>query len=236
MDKYLYLIINFTSISIPFLASFYPKHPFYEKWKNYFIANLIIASVFIIWDIIFTEIGVWGFNYRYLIGAKFFNIPLEELMFFFFIPYSSVFIYFSLNYLIKKNPLQQIQKFITLFFATALFIIGLLYWNHLYTSITFLLTSGYLIYNFIKKNDLSKIYFSYCLTLFFFFIVNGILTGSFIEESVVWYNNNENLGIRIGTIPVEDIFYGFLLIASIIQLFEFLNEKNISKYTVNKTE
>ena len=60
-------------------------------------------------------------------------------------------------------------------------------------------------------------------TLFFFFIVNGILTGSCIEEPVVWYDNNENLGIRLGTIPFEDIFYGFLLIASIIQIFEYLN-------------
>ena len=93
------------------------------------------------------------------------------------------------------------------------------------TSVTFFLTSGYLFYNYFKNNFLSKIYFSYCFTLIFFFIVNGILTGSCIEEPVVWYNNNQNLGIRIGTIPVEDIFYGFLLIALTIQLFEFLNAK-----------
>jgi lycopene cyclase domain-containing protein len=62
MDKYLYLAINFGSILVPFLASFYPKHAFYKNWKNYFIANLIVATFFIIWDILFTKIGVWGFN------------------------------------------------------------------------------------------------------------------------------------------------------------------------------
>jgi len=226
MDKYLYLAINFSSILVPFLASFYPKHPFYKNWKNYFIANLTVASFFIIWDILFTKIGVWGFNPRYLIGTNFFNIPIEEVMFFFFIPYSSVFVYFSLNYLIKKNPLEKIQKQLTLIFAVVLGIVSLIYWSHLYTSVTFILTSVYLFYNYQKKRDLSKIYFSYCFTLFFFFIVNGILTGSCIEEPVVWYNNNQNLGIRIGTIPLEDVFYGFLLIASIIQIFEFLNAKN----------
>ena len=225
MDKYLYLTINFASILVPFLASFYPKNPFYKNWKNYFLANLIVASFFIIWDILFTKIGVWGFNPRYLIGINFFNIPIEEVMFFFFIPYASVFVYFSLNYLIKKNPIEKFQSFITLFLAIFLAIIGIAFWNHLYTSVTFLLTSGYLLYNYFKNNSLSKIYFSYCFTLFFFFIVNGILTGSCIDEPVVWYNNNQNLGIRIGTIPVEDIFYGFLLIALTIQLFEFLNAK-----------
>ena len=226
MDKYFYLAINLASVLVPFLASFYPKHSFYKCWKNYFMANCLVATVFIFWDIIFTNIGVWGFNQRYLIGYKLINIPLEEVMFFYCIPYSSVFVYFSLNYLVKRNYLLNQQLNITLFLAISLTIIGLFFWNRLYTSITFIFTSVFLFYNYFKKNDLSRIYFSYSVTLVFFFIVNGILTGSFIDEPVVWYNNSENLGIRMGTIPVEDTFYGFLLIASIIQIFEFLNAKN----------
>ena len=225
MDNYLYLIINLSSICIPFIASFYPKHPFFKKWKNYFIANLIVATFFIVWDILFTKIGVWGFNEKYLLGLKLSVIPFEEVMFFFCIPYSSVFVYFALNFLVKNNPFEKIHKKITLFSDISLAIIGLIYWNKWYTSVTFILTSVFLFYNYIKKNNLAKIYFSYCVTLIFFFIVNGILTGSFIEEPVVWYNNQENLGIRIGTIPVEDTIYGFLLIASVTQIFEYLNTK-----------
>jgi lycopene cyclase domain-containing protein len=228
MDKYLYLIINIASFLVPFLASFYPKHPFYKNWKNYFKANLIVAVFFIIWDVFFTKIGVWGFNDRYLLGLKLINIPIEEVLFFFCIPYSSLFVYFSLNYLVKKNLLQKYHQFITLFLAIGLGIVGLFFLNRLYTSVTFILTSLFLFFNYIKKTDFSRIYFSYCITLLFFFIVNGILTGSFIDEPVVWYNNNENLGIRMGTIPVEDVFYGFLLIASIIQIFEYLNNSKLN--------
>jgi lycopene cyclase domain-containing protein len=45
-----------------------------------------------------------------------------------------------------------------------------------------------------------------------FFIVNSILTGTFIKDEVVWYNNSEILGIRLLTVPVEDIGYLFSLI------------------------
>ena len=229
MDKYLYLVINIASIFVPFLASFYPKYPFYKKWKNYFIANFIVALFFIFWDIFFTKIGVWGFNDRYLLGINFFSIPLEEVLFFFCIPYCSVFVYFSLNYLVKPNPFEKHQQFITLFFAIFLGIVGSVFWDRLYTSVTFLLTSLYLFCNYFKKADFSRIYLSYTIILFFFFIVNGILTGSFIDEPVVWYNNFENLGIRIGTIPMEDIFYGFLMIATIIQLFDLLERNKKSE-------
>ena len=53
-----------------------------------------------------------------------------------------------------------------------------------------------------------------------FLIVNGLLTGSFIEGEVVWYNNAENLGIRLGTIPIEDIVYAFNLLYPGIILIE----------------
>jgi len=225
MDKFLYLIINLASVSIPFIASFYPKHPFYKHWKNYIIANGIVATLFIIWDVYFTHIGVWHFNQRYLVGIHLANIPLEEVMFFFCIPYSSVFVYFALNYLIQSNPFDAIHKRVTLFLIFSLALIGLLYWDRWYTAVTFLLTTVFLLFCMMTKRSLAKTYLSYSVTLVFFFIVNGILTGSFIDEPVVLYNNAENLGIRMGTIPVEDTFYGFLLIASIIQIFEYLNSK-----------
>lgn len=225
MDKYLYLTINIASVFVPFLASFYPKHAFYKTWKNYFIANFIVAVLFIIWDILFTQMGVWGFNDRYLLSIKIINIPLEEVLFFFCIPYSSVFVYFALNHLVKTNPLEKHHKYITLILALGLLIAGLIFWERWYTVVTFLLTAAFLGFSYVKKKNLSRTYFSYCVTLIFFFIVNGILTGSFIEEPVVWYNNNENLGIRMGTIPFEDTFYGFLMIAAIIEIYEYLNKR-----------
>ena len=229
MQHYLYLLINLVSVAVPFLASFYPKHPFYKKWNNFFVANTLVAFIFIVWDIGFTYLGVWSFNEHYLLGVHFINIPLEEVLFFFCIPYASVFVYFALNYLIKSNPFDVIHKQLSLLLIIGLMIIGLYCYDRYYTFVTFSVTALYLGINYYKKYSLSRIYRSYFVTLFFFFIVNGILTGSFIEAPVVAYNDSENLGIRIGTIPIEDVFYGFLMIATIIQLFEYLNSRYESK-------
>ncbi len=37
-----------------------------------------------------------------------------------------------------------------------------------------------------------------------FFIVYAILTGSINDEQIVWCDNDEILGVRPGTIPIED--------------------------------
>jgi lycopene cyclase domain-containing protein len=58
-----------------------------------------------------------------------------------------------------------------------------------------------------------------------FFIVNGVLTGSWIENQVVWYNNAENLGLRMGTIPAEDSIYAYSMILMNLFLFEYFSLK-----------
>tara|TARA_B100001027_G_C16264851_1_gene331422 strand:+ start:1047 stop:1253 length:207 start_codon:yes stop_codon:yes gene_type:complete len=58
-----------------------------------------------------------------------------------------------------------------------------------------------------------------------FFIVNGILTGSWIENQIVWYDNLENLGIRMGTIPVEDTIYAYSMILMNLSLYEYFTKK-----------
>ncbi|MBN1415663.1 MAG: lycopene cyclase domain-containing protein, partial [Bacteroidales bacterium] len=63
-----------------------------------------------------------------------------------------------------------------------------------------------------KSGLLNRYAFSFLFILIPFFIVNSILTGTFIPGEVVWYNNQAILGIRILTVPVEDIGYAFSLI------------------------
>ncbi|MFN8416574.1 MAG: lycopene cyclase domain-containing protein [Cytophagaceae bacterium] len=224
---YTYLLINLLSISVPLWRSFDPRISLYKEWKILFPAILIPALLFIGWDVLFTHWGVWGFNPRYICGWYLLGLPIEEWLFFLCIPYASIFIYVALNYFIKKDLFQQSSKYISIVLIIALGVLGVLYWGRLYTSTTFILLSVFIfLMQFVwKVSYLGRFYLSYLVVLIPFFIVNGILTGTGIEEEVVWYNDAENLQIRMGTIPVEDTFYGMLLIMMGVALLEWFRKR-----------
>ncbi|CDF78120.1 lycopene cyclase domain-containing protein [Formosa agariphila KMM 3901] len=227
MKPFTYLLINLACISIPLVASFYPKHAFYKHWGAFFKANAIIAIFFIIWDYAFTKMGVWGFNPEYLTGVFFGELPLEEILFFVCIPFCCVFSYFAFTYLVKTNPFKSNQHHITTVLIVLTSFIALQYYNHWYTATACGLTAIYLIYLKWKQVDLSYHYLTFLFILPFFFASNGILTGSFLEAPIVWYNDAENMGIRLFTIPVEDSIYGLLLIFLNIEGFRYFESKAV---------
>lgn len=219
---FLYLLLNLGSISIPFAYSFEKKMRFIKHWKAVFLSLTIVASVFLIWDAIFTANGVWGFNPDYHINFLLLGMPFEEWLFFFCIPYASIFIHYSLAYF-KPNLLisEKVTKLITVFFIVILIPVIILNTDKAYTFVNysfvfFVLLMGF----FFGIKYLQRFYLSFLIILVPFFIVNGILTGTGLEEPVVWYNNAENLGIRLLTIPIEDIGYAFTMLFGNVLLIE----------------
>lgn len=226
---YTYLLINIFSVLIPLGFSFSKGLGFYKTWRHFFPAMLITLVFFVVWDVAFTAEGVWGFNSRYLSGLDLINLPVEEWLFFITIPYACVFTYAALNYHVPKDYLGPYAKSISLVLIVLLLVVGLVHIDRAYTSVTFLLTALFILIHvlFLDTSFMGRFYLAYAVCLVPFFVVNGILTGSFIEEEVVWYNNEENLGIRLFTIPVEDVVYGMLLILMNVTFMEAIR-KNVS--------
>ena len=218
----LYFIINLTSLSIPFLYSFEKKMRFIQYWKSVFLAISIVAIPFLIWDVWFTNMGVWGFNPTYLLGPKIVNLPFEEVLFFFFIPYASIFTHYALLYFFPNLALsKKTTKLITIALLIVAIVIVLFNYDKWYTFVNFSVFAALLVYALVTKDTiLRSFYITFLVVLIPFFIVNGLLTGSFIEDQVVWYNNAENLGIRLGTIPIEDVFYAFSMLYGATVLIE----------------
>lgn len=223
---YLYLLLNIASITIPLLYSFHKKMYFIQHWKAVFISIFLTGAGFIIWDSLFTIDGIWGFNNTYHLPYKFLNLPIEEWLFFICIPYASIFIHYALDYYYPKVKLSKKITFgITLLIITILSITIVFQKDKAYTLVNFSLAIIVFSIGLYKIKSLQKFYLSFLIILIPFFIVNGILTGSFIDEPIVWYNNNENLGIRIITIPIEDIVYAFNLLFINILFIEELKPK-----------
>ena len=226
---YLYAFINIASISIPLLYSFEKRMHFIKWWKEVFTSITIVAFIFIAWDIVFTKNGVWGFNEAYLIGINIFNLPIEEWLFFICIPYASVFTHYAIKYFFPKAKLTLVlTNVITISLLVLLVVIMIFNYQKAYTFYNYLLLAIVLLYSLLtKEKELQSFYITFLVILIPFFIVNGLLTGSFIQDEVVWYNNDENLGIRLGTIPIEDIGYAFsMLFMSIILIEKFKKKSN----------
>jgi lycopene cyclase domain-containing protein len=231
--KWLYLLINFCTVIVPVLFSFHPKLNFYKNWKAFFTANAIVAFIFILWDLLFTHIGVWGFNPNYITGLHFFNLPIEEILFFICIPFACVFTYHCLNLFIKTRWPGNTENIFVYTLAVVLLFTGIYFYDKLYTASTLISLAIvlFILKYFLKINWLGKLLTIYPILLIPFFIVNGILTGTGLPQPVVWYNNAENMGIRLFTIPFEDIFYGFELILLNILFYEYFLNKDIKKAT-----
>ena len=226
-----YLLINLLSISIPFVAGFNKRLKFYRNWKYLFPAMLGTMLVFIPWDIYKTAAGVWGFNPKYLLGINIINLPLEEWLFFIAIPYACLFTYHAFEYLLNKDYLGPYARNLTLVLAVVLVGIAVSVPEKTYTFVTFLAAAVFLLLHYfvIKASYLGRFYVMYFVTLIPFFIVNGALTGSFTPEPVVWYDDSRNLGIRLGTIPVEDTIYGLLMLLMNTTIYEWLRSRGNTK-------
>lgn len=210
----LYLLLNLSSLSVPFIYSFHPKLKFYNHWKSLGIGILISMLIFIPWDVFFTQHGIWGFNPNYFLGIKLVNLPIEEWLFFICIPYACVFTHYALLHYYPNLKLSSgITKLISYVMILGFLIISIYNYNKWYTFVNFSLATILTLIVVIKMPELLQSYsITFLVMLIPFFIVNGILTGSFIENEVVWYNHSENLNIRLFTIPIEDTVYAFTLI------------------------
>lgn len=213
-EKYLYLLVNALTILGPLARSFEPKIAFYKQWRAILGSIVLVGTFFILWDSQFAKLGVWGFNGQYLVGIHSIGLPLEEWLFFVTVPFACLFLYEVAAYFVPRDifgPSQKVIAGILIVVNLALLAVN---FGALYTtSACGLLVLLLVLHAFILKSPwLGRFFLAFSISLVPFLLVNGVLTGAITENPVVWYNDHENLGIRIGTIPLEDVFYGMDLL------------------------
>ena len=223
---WLYIILLLSSLSVPLVLSFDKKLQLYKQWKYIIPSILIIAAFYILADIYMTKTGVWGFDARYHLNILIANLPLEEWLFFLFIPYACVFLHECMVLYFPGLKLNlKWSRIIIVFLILMAVVVLVFYFDRTYTVYIFSLVIIALSLAFVDSTkQISSFFVSFLLILIPFIIVNAILTGSFIDHQVVWYNDQENTGIRILTIPVEDVGYAFSMV-----LFNLLLISNLKK-------
>ncbi len=225
--KFTYALILFFTVIICLIASFDRRIKFDQHFSAFLKAAIVVAIPFITWDIYFTARGVWWFNTDYTIGLNIAGLPLEEMLFFIFIPFSCVFTFYTIDKYYKWNALSGFNNILVFVSVIVLSVVALLNTDKIYTLVTAVVTIATLIYlHFISRSEwITKASVVFTILMLGFFPVNGILTGSFIESPIVNYNPKDFLGIRMFTIPIEDAVYGYSQFLLVLYFFKQFQRK-----------
>lgn len=215
MVKGTYLFINFAIIFVPLLLSFEKRVFFFHKWLRVFFAIAIVGSVYVFWDVLATNLGHWWFNPRYVLGFKIGILPFEEILFFVTAPFSCLFIYEVISFFHQDKPFVFNRRIMNLLIVAVLSA-GFLCLGRDYTALSFWMLGLFLFIGmtyFRAMIEMQNVWIYLGICYLPFSIFNGILT----SLPIVSYHPRAILGLRVGTIPVEDFFYnlaylGFILI------------------------
>jgi lycopene cyclase domain-containing protein len=210
----LYSAVLLGSAIIPLIFSFDKKVWFFQYWKSLFPAMIITGSLFIAADVFFVRKGIWGFNPAYHSGILILGLPLEEWLFFIFIPYACVFThYVFISYFPFASVGKTTGNLISAIIILSLVIVVILNWQKSYTVFIFtILIISIIAAAVFSKDLLNRFYLSFLVILIPFFLVNSLLTGTFIREPVFWYDETQILGLRIISVPIEDAGFAFSLV------------------------
>ncbi|MBC7389430.1 MAG: lycopene cyclase domain-containing protein [Opitutaceae bacterium] len=221
--KFTYLILNLFTLIPVMIFSFDRKLRFHEKWKYTFPGILIVGSLFTIWDYYFTLNKIWYFNPAYVLDFRLFLMPVEEYLFFLFTPFACLFIYESINQYYRKDWLLKVAKPLTLFFLMLSIGIAISNIDKTYTAVNFSVLTIVLSITFLfaPNKILGQFWLAFFVHLIPFWIINGVLT----SWPVIVYNNNENLNIRVGSIPLEDHAYSLILFLSNLCAYEWFKKE-----------
>ncbi|MFP4267274.1 MAG: lycopene cyclase domain-containing protein [Spirochaetaceae bacterium] len=205
-----YLLLDLLVLSAPLLLSFDKKVAFYRRWPAVGFSILIVGGVFVLWDVGATLRGDWSFSKEYTGGLRIAGLPLEEILFFVVVPYACIFILEVVRAYFPEREFR-FSRWAAAVLGLLFVLAGLIFYRYPYT-LTVLVVTGvfFLFAGIIGRRELGRRSFWLALAISYvpFVIANGVLTGM----PVVLYGEGHILGIRIGTIPLEDFFYSFAML------------------------
>ena len=229
--RWLYAALLLGSVAVPSLWTFDRKLKFYPKLPAVFLSIIGIGAFFVLKDVIFTRLEVWGFNPQYYSGIRIAGLPLEEWLFFVVIPYASMFLHETVVFLrpgwrLSDRAANRISWILIAGSAGML----IFFHDRLYTFFDALFLVAVLTWSLLSKSGIiNRFFLTFGVILVPFFLVNSVLTGSFIPGEVVWYNPGHFMGFRIFTVPAEDVGYAFSLILGNLLMTDFLVKKITSE-------
>lgn len=211
MAKYTYLLFS-AAVFLPvlFLSLKYDVKP----QKNYRALAAVAGLVslpFIIWDMWAASNGHWLFNPEFVLPYRIGGIPLEEILFFLTVPYAMIYVWEVLKKHIGDVKVRGWwPQVVTAAIGLFALVLTVAYWDAGYSrsvGLAVLLTTALLITSPLVR--LRRYWIFQGAHLLLFFACNTFLT----SLPVISYGQDSIIGLRIGTIPLEDFLFSYALIS-----------------------
>ena len=205
-------------LALPLALSFDRKVAFWRKWPQVFAAIAAVVVAFGAWDAWMAARGIWAFNPDHAGTWRFLHLPLGEWLFFVCVPYACLFVLACVRAYFPDRAIR-IPSQVFPILAVFLFVLAFMYRELAYTATVFLacgLALGAM--QALVPTTLRSRNFWAALGLTYppFLVANGFLTGI----PIVFYDDAENLAVRVGSIPVEDFFFSFAMLALAVLVYD----------------
>lgn len=224
IQKLTYLLLLLIYLVLPAIFSTQKKVPFTFQLRYILPAIIFAGAIFVMWDIRFTELGVWTFNPEYLSGIELLKLPIEEWLSFFIIPLTSIYIYEWSKIKFESFEKANTSVILSLVILVATSLLAFFFRSSMFSFFTFFLSAIYLGYTIFRnrfRNYLTKFYLSYLITLVPFILVSALLN----SLPAISYNSSHIIGLAIFGVPIERLAYLYLMLLISITIYEYLNNR-----------
>lgn len=175
-----------------------------RSYRAILSAISLTALLYLIWDFIAVKIGTWGFNPEYVLPIRVIDLPIEEIEFFFVVPFSSL-VFYEI-YDLKVKTKLHIKRGVFTLLGGSIALSSILFFTHSYTFVVLIyLGLAILLSSFLDPDMLRSLSFwLFIVTTYVPFLVFDYFLTSL---PVVIYGKGAIIGIRVTTIPIEDFLY-----------------------------
>lgn len=224
LTNYIFLSILILIVIAPAYYAITGKYDFRNKLRYGMPAIFITGFMFLLWDIRFTEVGIWSYDTDFTIGIFHKSLPIEQWLVYLVFPVTALLVYEIMKTRFRTLDLNTVFTAVALLLVIVLAVFAYLFRVRIYTFFSFLFTTIYLAYTIFRKQfkpNLTYFFLTYLIILIPYFILNWILTWNLAIE----YHQEQVLNVWIGMIPIENFVYLFLLLLINITVYEYLSVK-----------
>ena len=205
-----YLIFDLAILAVPLLIGAWRGAWFYDVLGTALRSVLVVAVPFVIWDA--AVVGRhWWFNPRYVLGVELWGLPVEEVLFFVAIPLACLFSWEKLGRASEAVPRPGLRWVYPVLWTLVPLGVVVAAHGEQYTGYALLALGLVALVDHALGVGLllaPRAYAFFGLVLGLTLVFNSYLTA----RPVVLYGESYQLGVRIGTVPVEDFIYGLAMV------------------------